>query len=96
MELTCSLKFTLKASHKIATFKNFTILHINLSFKRDLKLSYTTALLHRNTGEQRNPVVIVIRVVIVQIRIIAVNIAHIIAIIRRRRSKPPLISQPQN
>ena len=35
---------------------------------------------------------IVIRVVIVQIRIIAINIAHIIAIIRRRRSKPPLIS----
>ena len=35
---------------------------------------------------------IVIRVVIVQIRIIAINIAHVIAIIRRRRGKPPLIS----
>ncbi len=35
---------------------------------------------------------IVIRVVIVQIRIIAINIAHVIAIISRRRSKPPLIS----
>lgn len=35
---------------------------------------------------------IVIRVVIVQIRIIAINIAHIIAIIRRRRNKLPLIS----
>lgn len=35
---------------------------------------------------------IVIRVVIVQIRIVAINIAHVIAIISRRRSKPPLIS----
>lgn len=35
---------------------------------------------------------IVIRVVIVQIRIIAINIAHVIAIISRRRGKPPLIS----
>lgn len=35
---------------------------------------------------------IVIRVVIVQIRIIAINIAHVIAIISRGRSKPPLIS----
>ena len=66
---------------------------MNLSFKRDLKLNYTTPhTLQRNTGEQREPIVIVIRVVIVQIRIIAINIAHIIAIISRRRGKPPLIS----
>ena len=70
---------------------------MNLSFKRDLKLSYTTPhTLQRNTGKQREPIVIVIRVVIVQIRIVAINIAHVIAIIRRRRSEPPLISQPQN
>lgn len=37
-------------------------------------------------------VIRVIRVVIVQIRIIAINIAHVIAIISRRRGKPPLIS----
>ena len=66
---------------------------MNLSFKSDQKLSYTTLhTLQRNTGKQREPIVIVIRVVIVQIRIIAINIAHIIAIISRRRSEPPLIS----
>ena len=87
-----TLLYTLKFSSFKAqmTSPNGSPLSFFASFKRDLKLSYTTPhTLQRNTGKQREPSVIGIRAVKVQIRIAAIITAHVIAAQGRRRSKIP-------